>query len=35
LVSRRWWLLANRLAEDGYLHCATDWQHYAEQMLRC
>ena len=26
-------LLASRLAEDGYLHCATDWQHYADQML--
>ncbi len=26
-------LLASRLADDGYLHCATDWQHYADQML--
>jgi len=26
-------LLASRLAHGGYLHCATDWQHYAEQML--
>ena len=26
-------LLASRLAEGGYLHCATDWQPYAEQML--
>ena len=26
-------LLASRLAPGGYLHCATDWQHYAEQML--
>ena len=26
-------LLASRLAAGGYLHCATDWQHYAEQML--
>jgi tRNA (guanine-N7-)-methyltransferase len=26
-------LLAGRLAPGGYLHCATDWQHYAEQML--
>jgi tRNA (guanine-N7-)-methyltransferase len=25
--------LASRLAPDGYLHCATDWQPYAEQML--
>ena len=25
--------LALRLAPDGYLHCATDWQEYAEQML--
>ena len=27
-------LLASRLAPGGYLHCATDWQHYAEQMLQ-
>jgi tRNA (guanine-N7-)-methyltransferase len=26
-------LLADRLAPGGYLHCATDWQEYAEQML--
>ena len=26
-------LLAKRLAPGGYLHCATDWQPYAEQML--
>jgi tRNA (guanine-N7-)-methyltransferase len=26
-------LLASRLAPTGYLHCATDWQPYAEQML--
>jgi len=26
-------LLASRLAPGGYLHGATDWQHYAEQML--
>ncbi len=25
--------LAARLARGGYLHCATDWQPYAEQML--
>ncbi|AVO42421.1 tRNA (guanosine(46)-N7)-methyltransferase TrmB [Simplicispira suum] len=25
--------LASRLAAGGYLHCATDWQPYAEQML--
>jgi tRNA (guanine-N7-)-methyltransferase len=27
-------LLASRLAPGGYLHCATDWQNYAEQMLQ-
>jgi tRNA (guanine-N7-)-methyltransferase len=27
-------LLAQRLAPGGYLHCATDWQPYAEQMLQ-
>jgi tRNA (guanine-N7-)-methyltransferase len=27
-------LLATRLARGGYLHCATDWQPYAEQMLQ-
>ncbi len=26
-------LVASRLAPGGYLHCATDWQPYAEQML--
>lgn len=26
-------LLASRLEPGGYLHCATDWQEYAEQML--
>jgi len=26
-------LLAERIAPGGYLHCATDWQDYAEQML--
>ena len=25
--------LASRIAPGGYLHCATDWQDYAEQML--
>ena len=25
--------LAARLKPGGYLHCATDWEHYAEQML--
>ena len=25
--------LATRLAPGGYLHCATDWEHYALQML--
>ena len=26
-------LLASRIKQGGYLHCATDWQDYAEQML--
>lgn len=26
-------LIASRLAPGGYLHCATDWAHYAVQML--
>ena len=26
-------LLATRLAPRGYLHCATDWEDYAQQML--
>lgn len=26
-------LLASRLAPAGYLHCATDWEDYANQML--
>ncbi len=25
--------LAARLKPGGYIHCATDWQPYAEQML--
>ena len=25
--------LVQHIAPGGYLHCATDWQHYAEQML--
>jgi tRNA (guanine-N7-)-methyltransferase len=25
--------LAERLAADGFVHCATDWEDYAEQML--
>jgi tRNA (guanine-N7-)-methyltransferase len=25
--------LAQRLQPGGYIHCATDWQEYAEQML--
>jgi tRNA (guanine-N7-)-methyltransferase len=25
--------LAQRLKPGGYLHCATDWQPYAEQMM--
>jgi tRNA (guanine-N7-)-methyltransferase len=27
-------LLADRLAADGWLHCATDWEDYAQQMLQ-
>ena len=27
-------LLASRMAPGGYLHCATDWHNYAEQMLQ-
>ena len=27
-------LLASRIAAGGYIHCATDWQDYAEQMLQ-
>jgi tRNA (guanine-N7-)-methyltransferase len=27
-------LLASRLAAHGYLHCATDWAEYAEQMVQ-
>ena len=27
-------LLATRLAPHGYLHCATDWQDYAQQVLQ-
>jgi tRNA (guanine-N7-)-methyltransferase len=26
-------LLASRLQTGGYIHCATDWEHYAHQML--
>ncbi len=26
-------LLASRIAPGGYLHCATDWEDYAQQML--
>jgi tRNA (guanine-N7-)-methyltransferase len=26
-------LLASRVKPGGYLHCATDWEHYAHQML--
>lgn len=26
-------LLSSRLRPGGYIHCATDWEHYAEQML--
>ena len=26
-------LLASRIVPGGYLHCATDWENYAEQML--
>jgi tRNA (guanine-N7-)-methyltransferase len=26
-------LLASRLAPNGYIHCATDWEPYAQQML--
>lgn len=26
-------MLAQRLAPGGYLHCATDWEEYAQQML--
>jgi tRNA (guanine-N7-)-methyltransferase len=26
--------LATRLAVGGYLHCATDWEPYAQQMLQ-
>jgi len=25
--------LADRIRPGGYLHCATDWEHYAQQML--
>jgi tRNA (guanine-N7-)-methyltransferase len=27
-------LLASRLKPGGYIHCATDWQNYAEQILQ-
>jgi tRNA (guanine-N7-)-methyltransferase len=26
--------LTGRLRRAGYVHCATDWQHYAEQMMQ-
>ncbi|MFY9346649.1 MAG: tRNA (guanosine(46)-N7)-methyltransferase TrmB, partial [Orrella sp.] len=26
-------LLCSRLASGAYIHCATDWEHYAHQML--
>ncbi len=26
-------LLSSRMAPGAYLHCATDWEHYAQQML--
>jgi len=26
-------LLASRMRSGAYLHCATDWEHYAQQML--
>src|SRR3546814_6435065 len=26
-------LLASRIKPGGYIHCATDWENYAEQML--
>jgi tRNA (guanine-N7-)-methyltransferase len=26
-------LIASRLQPGGYLHCATDWEEYAQQML--
>lgn len=26
-------LLASRMAPGAYIHCATDWEHYAEQIL--
>ncbi len=26
-------LLSSRIRPGGYLHCATDWEHYAQQML--
>ena len=26
-------VIASRLAPGGYLHCATDWEEYAQQML--
>jgi tRNA (guanine-N7-)-methyltransferase len=27
-------LLASRIKPGGYIHCATDWQEYAEQILQ-
>lgn len=26
-------LLCSKLKSNGFIHCATDWEHYAEQML--
>jgi tRNA (guanine-N7-)-methyltransferase len=26
--------LSGRLRQGGFIHCATDWQHYAEQMMQ-
>ncbi len=27
-------LLSNRIVRGGYIHCATDWENYAEQMIK-
>jgi len=32
-AGRQFGKLAARLRPGGYLHCATDWEPYAEQML--
>ncbi|MFT6836365.1 MAG: tRNA (guanine-N7-)-methyltransferase [Francisellaceae bacterium] len=26
-------LLSNKLTTEGFIHCATDWEHYSKQML--